>query len=349
MNGVYLRGKNYYLDFTFHQTRIRKMYGPSRKGADKAISKIKGEIAEGKFLDKRKELPPVKFHDFAKEYLDSVRVDRKPGSMRRTISLMRSLDKEFGSRLIQEITTWQIEKFKARRKDEVKPASVNREVALIKHMYSKAILWKRCAENPAKPVKLLKGEVRRTRWLTTEEIGRLIQVCHDRIRSIVIVALNSGMRQGEILPLRRDQVDWENGIITLTDTKNQEVRNTPMNETVKKTLRSIEDRGPLFFPGGLSALKKYFGKALKEAGIADFRFHDLRHTAASHLVMAGVDLNTVREILGQKNLAMTLRYSHLAPDYKARAVGVLDRVMDLIASPESPQKQTAKNVVSITR
>lgn len=225
----------------------------------------------------------------------------------------------------------------------MKPASVNREIALIKHMLTKAVEWGKVKENSGKKVKLPKGEVRRTRWLTAEEISRLIPLCHDRIRPIVIVALHTGMRQGEILSLRRDQVDWENGTITLTDTKNQEVRNTPMNETVKAALRSVEDHGPLFFPGGLSAIKKNFGKALKAAGITDFRFHDLRHTVASHLVMQGVDLNTVREILGHKTLAMTLRYSHLAPDYKSRAVNVLDQVM----SQDQPQKQAVGNVIAI--
>jgi hypothetical protein len=105
--GIYRRGSNWYVDFTFHGRRIREMIGPSRKGAEKVIAKRKAEIAENKFLDKRKELPKISFHDFAKQYLDW------RGRERRRLSLMRRLDAEFGARMISEITSWGIEKFKA--------------------------------------------------------------------------------------------------------------------------------------------------------------------------------------------------------------------------------------------
>ena len=123
---IYQRGKNWYIDFTFHGERIREMIGPSRKGAEKFIAKRKAEIAENKFLDKREELEPVKFYDFAKEYLEWAKANKKGSSYKREISRMRALDKEFGTKTLQEIATWQIEKYKTRRKDEVKPASVNR-------------------------------------------------------------------------------------------------------------------------------------------------------------------------------------------------------------------------------
>ena len=339
--GIYLRGENYYLDFTFHGKRIRQMYGPSRKGADKAIAKIKGEIAEGKFLDKRKEFKPISFHDFAKQYLDW------RGRERRRLSLMRRLDAEFGARTISEITSWQIEKFKARRKEQVKPASVNRELALIKHMLTKAVEWGKLKESPAKPVKLLKGEARRVRFLMPDEIQNLLSNCADHLRPIVTVAVHTGMRRGEILGLTWDRVSFEQGIITLLDTKNKERRDVPMNETVRATLEAAEKKTPLVFPSG--NMKTAFGTALKKAGISDFRFHDLRHTFASNLVMAGEDLNTVAELLGHKGLQMTKRYSHLSPKFKARAVGILDRVFDLEASLKSPQKQAVGNVIAITR
>jgi len=176
------------------------MIGPSKKEAQKVIDKRKGEIAENKFLDVRKEPEPIKFYDFAKEYLQWAKANKKPSSYTRDLSLMRQLNSEFENKSIQEITTWQIEKYKAKRRDQIKrpgavvgsykepgmdgiekevwyveyngdgekrirkifgpdqltaqafftrsneplrPASVNRELALLKHIYSKAIEWGR--------------------------------------------------------------------------------------------------------------------------------------------------------------------------------------------------------------
>lgn len=144
--GVYKRGKNYYIDFTFHGKRIKQMIGPSRKGAEKVIAKKKAEIAEDKFLDKRKELPPIKFHDFAKEYLDWGRTNNKPSSHRNKLYCLRVLDKEFGNRNLSEITAWQNEKWKkerkemqSRRKKPIGPYEVNRELATLKHLFGKAV------------------------------------------------------------------------------------------------------------------------------------------------------------------------------------------------------------------
>ena len=344
---VYKRGENWYIDFTFHGQRIREMIGPSRKGAEKVIAKRKTEIAENKFLDMRKEPDPIKFYDFAKEYMVWAKANKKPSTYSRELSTVRNLNKEFETKNIQEITTWQIEKYKAKRKEEVKPASVNRELALLKHLYSKAIEWGKVKENPTKKVKLLKGEVKRVRFLMPEEIQRLLSNCPDRLKPILIVAVHTGMRKGEIESLQWDQVNFEQGIITLMDTKNHERADIPINETVKATLRGIERIGPYFFSGEngklYSTLRLDFEKACKETGISDFRFHDLRHTFASNLVMEGIDIMTVKELMRHKTLDMTLRYAHLAPNHKTKAVNILDRVMSL----NPPQSEMTQKVVSL--
>jgi integrase len=344
---AYKRGNNWYIDFTFHGQRIREMIGPSRKGADKVIAKRRAEIAENKFLDVRKEPDPIKFYDFAKEYLQWAKANKKPSSYGRDLSLMRQLNKEFETKAIQEITTWQIEKYKARRKEEIQPASVNRELALLKHMYSKAIEWDKCKDSPAKKVKLLKGEVKRVRFLMPDEIQTLLSNCVDHLKPIVTVALHTGMRKGELLSLRWDQINFEQGIISLLDTKNHERRDIRMNETVKTALKAIEKKSPYVFCNGdgetFANVRRSFETALRKSTIKDFRFHDLRHTFASTLVMAGVDIMTVKELLGHKTLEMTLRYSHLAPDHKTRAINILDRAMSL----NPPQPAVPQKVVSL--
>jgi integrase len=139
------------------------------------------------------------------------------------------------------------------------------------------------------------------------------------------------MREGELFGLKWEQINFEQGIITLLDTKNGERRDVPMDETVKTTLKGMERKGDHLLCNEegetFVRLQRSFEGALRKSGIEDFRFHDLRHTYATNLVMAGEDLNTVRELLGHKDLTMTLRYAHLSPNHTTRAVDVLDRVM----------------------
>lgn len=403
--GIYQRGENWYIDFTFKGQRVRESIGPSRKGAEKVISKKKAEIAENKYLDKRKEPDPVKFHEFGKEYLQWARTNKKPSSWDRELSTMRRLDKEFGEKILQEITTWQIEKWKAKRKEAVRkpdavigafqkqgndglekeiwyvefacprgargrrpfetrqeaedylkriqtpiqPATLNRELSLLKHVYTKAIEWGKCKENPAKKVKKLKGEVKRVRFLMPDEVQKLLSNCVDHLKLIVTVAVHTGMRKGELFGLKWEQVNFEQGIITLCDTKNGERRDIPMDETVRTTLKGIERKSEHVFcheeGGAFVRMQRSFEAAVKKSGIEDFRFHDLRHTFASNMVMAGEDLNTVRELLGHKDLTMTLRYAHLSPNHKTRAIKVLDRIM----SQNPPQSVIPQKVVSLSR
>ncbi len=126
----------------------------------------------------------------------------------------------------------------------------------------------------------------------------------------------------------------KHGFILLDHTKNGERREIPINATVRATLQStprrLDVRYVFYDPATLKQygdVKKGFNGACRRAGINDFHFHDLRHTFASHLVMAGQDITTVKELLGHKTLAMTLRYSHLAPAHTAKAVELLDSIL----------------------
>ena len=392
---VYQRGKNYYIDFTFDGERIRERIGPSRKGAQKVIEKKKAEIAENKFLDKRKDPEPLRFHDFAREYLKWARANKKPSTYNGDIFRMMQLDKEFGDQDLRDITARQIEKYKIKRTSEVRRTKIvmeqleegkgwsvrycnpkkknmvktfgdrkeaeayfermkspncvgtcNRELALLKHMYTLAIEWEKVEENPAKRVKLFKGETKRLRYLMPDEVHRLLSRCADHLRPIVTVAVHTGMRKGELLRLRRDQANFDLGMITLTDTKNHETRHIPMSETVKEVLQRIRGREGYFFtsdrsPGqAVQDVYHSFTTAVRESGITDFHFHDLRHTFASNLVMQGVDILTVKELMGHKKLEMTLRYAHLAPSYKTRAVAILDQAFSLAASRPPDQDKS---------
>jgi integrase len=159
----------------------------------------------------------------------------------------------------------------------------------------------------------------------------------DHVTPLVLLAVNSGLRRGELLQLCWRDVDLQRRILTVRGdgAKTGQTRHVPLNSEAVRVLNSwkpaILEPHRCVFGGAdsstpLVAIKKAWGGVLKAAKVNGFRFHDLRHTFASKLVMAGVDLNTVRELLGHKSIAMTLRYAHLAPEHKAAAVETLVKV-----------------------
>ena len=161
------------------------------------------------------------------------------------------------------------------------------------------------------------------------------------------------MRKGEIQNLKWNDINFHQGVITLRETKNGEVRHIPINDTVREALIAIpkhpESQYIFCDKDGLPYnCRKSFETAIQKSGILNFRFHDLRHSFASHLVMLGVDLNTVRELLGHKSLAMTIRYSHLSPDHKARAVEVLSRKIGTVLAlkPVLREEENSSEIVT---
>jgi integrase len=207
-------------------------------------------------------------------------------------------------------------------------------------MFTKAVEWEMVEDEVLKRVrkcKLLLENNRRLRYLSKEECQSLINACSLHLKPIVITALNTGMRKSEILFLEWEKhIDLKHGFILLDITKSGERREIPINQTLKNTLNGLIRRldipyvfyNPITEKPYRKDLKKSFNTALRKGGIKDFRFHDLRHTFASHLIMAGIDLTTVSRLLGHKDIKMTLRYSHLAPSHMVKAVDVLDNAIN---------------------
>jgi integrase len=209
-------------------------------------------------------------------------------------------------------------------------------------MFTKAEEWSMVRQETlekVRKVKMLVENNQRLRFLSVEECQELINACDEHLRPIVTIVLNTGMRKGEILLLKWDNVDLKHGFILLEVTKNGERREIPINETVREALLSLRRRldVPYVFYDATTGkpykdIKKSFKSACRRAAIKDFRFHDLRHSFSSHLVMSGVDLTTVKELLGHKDIKMTLRYAHLAPSHKVKAVDILDNTLKNKAS-----------------
>jgi integrase len=151
----------------------------------------------------------------------------------------------------------------------------------------------------------------------------------DHLKPMVLLSLNTGMRRGELFGLKWEDVNLTQNILTVIgdNAKSGKTRHIHLNSVAISALKQwkkYRDKSPLVFPAKdgerLNNVKKSWGKLLNDAGITNFRWHDMRHDFASKLVMAGVDLNTVRELLGHATIQMTLRYAHLAPKHKADAV-----------------------------
>jgi integrase len=305
--------------------------------------KRKTEIAEGKYLDVKKE-NDLLFEVFAEEYLNlHSKVNNRAWKDNDARSI-RVLTKTFGGKMLSEITPFVVEKYKQKLMERLMPATVNRYLACLQSMYNKAIAWERFSGgNPVARVKKLKENNARTRFLTAEEIKRLLDNSTEHLRVIIMVAVSTGMRSGEIFSLKWEAMDFERGFIYLTQTKNGERREVPLNEHAKRELMAYPRHAssPYVFCNSdgsfIKSVKGSFSTALEKAKIANFRFHDLRHTAASHLVMSGAELNTVREILGHKSMQMTMRYSHLTADHKKQAVDLLSRRLDTVLSPHRRQ------------
>jgi integrase len=244
---------------------------------------------------------------------------------------------------------------------------VNRDLAALRAMLSRAVEWGHLQAHPLRSVRALREDkAGRLRYLLPAEETRLRAALktrdHDRraereranewrrdrgydpwpvfgeftdtLTPIVLMALNTGMRFGELTALRWADIDFPLALATVlgSSAKSGKTRHIPLNADVMDTLRAWEpgvpDGSRWVFPGRdgegrLVDIKTGWMALLRKAEITQFRFHDLRHTFASKLVMASVDLNTVRELLGHADIKMTLRYAHLAPEHKAAAVAKL--------------------------
>jgi len=335
---VYQKGNKWYIDYYVDGRRRRECIGPTRRQAELVLKKRKVEIAENKFLNIRK-FDRIRFKDMALEYLQ---IYAKPNkrSYSRDETIIKHLDEFFQDKNLHEITAVDIENYKLSRLRQVSKSTVNRELACLKHIFKKANEWGRTGQNPTEKVHLFKTVPPRIRYLEAEEIKALSSACPSYLKPIILTAVNTGMRKAKLLNLEWKDLDFQNRLIYLGDTKGAGKREIPMNSVVHTTLLGLEKRpnSPYVFchKNGrpYKDVRVSLDKAASQARIERLRFHDLRHTFASQLVMAGVDLKTIQELLGHKTIEMTLRYAHLSPNHKRAAVEVLGKRMDTIWTPK---------------
>lgn len=346
--GVYQKNGYFGIDYRLSNgKRKREKVGTSKTLAINVLRKRKLAIAEGKYLDIDR-TKKVKLGDFINLFIENYSKPNKV-SWEDDVTRLTGFAQFLGRDVyLSAVTPYHIEQFKKHKLQEVKPSTVNRYLTIAKTMFNKAIEWDNLKDNPLKRIKFFKEDNERTRFLEKEEIARLLDVSDDYLRAVLITALNTGVRYGEPFSIKWADVDLIRNIVFINKTKNKTRRVIPINSLLKKTLFSLKEqsKGELVFPN--KNIRKPFEKALKTATINKFRFHDLRHTFASHLVMNSVDLMTIKELLGHKTIRMTLRYSHLSENHKARAVEVLGDKMDTFWTPGEDSAKRDKTVSALT-
>lgn len=334
--------------------RAKEILGDATKGIDPHVVKRQASaLALKRFIEN--------------EYKAWVEVNRKSGA-KTIIRIKRCFYKLFSDKPLNEITPILVDQWRTQRlKDGIAIETVNRDIATFKAAISKAVEWNLIETHPLAKFKLLRSDNSvKIRYLTFEEEQALrsaLELREEQVRRsrqsgnewrrargyplmqdlgkqpfvdyfkpMVLISLNTGLRQGELFTLDWQDIDLSRKILTIVGNKAKsgKTRHIPLNEQAADTLEKWQKQnlpGNLVFPNKegqvFNNVRKTWVTVLTKAKIHNFRWHDMRHHFASRLVMAGVDLNTVRELLGHSDIKMTLRYAHLAPEHKAQAVAKL--------------------------
>ena len=352
--GIFKRGDFYWIRFAGADGETVKESSKSKKKADaeKLLIRRKNDVLERRSPDKVI-LLEMTFEDFSKKYEEHTAHQKGIVQKKRVI---KQLNLYFGRYKLTDINMQIVEQYASMRRKVHKNAdsTINRHLATIKNMFTKALDWGyvSSAQNVIiHKVKMEKEQNVRLRFLSRDEIPVFLTACEkqEHLLDIVQYGLNTGCRQSEILGLTWENVDLVHGFITLNITKPSERRDIPINDSLKPIVQKRKDANkkkniPYVFYDyrtntRFGEIKRSFHTACARAEIKNFRFHDMRHTFASHLVMSGVDLMTVKELLGHKTLAMTLRYSHLAPNHKLSAINVLTEAYKPIKKEEPANEQ----------
>jgi integrase len=325
-------GRVWWIDYYDHEKRLRReRIGPNKAAAEQRYREVMSARTEGRYIKKSPDTKTL-FKNLAQWFLELPEVKAKR-SYGRDKQLLANILPHFGDKLLKDISPALVESYKQNRLAEpsgrtptksTAPATVNREVACLKAIFNKAIANEKAERSPfqGKKVKMLKENNERDRLLTPAEYVQLLAQCGPQIKPIVKLAYHTGMRQGEILFLTWGQVDLKEGFIHLQpeDTKTHESRSVPLSHELIEMFQAM----PRGLPGVRvfpykgkafgSTFQRAFETARKRAGIEDFTFHDLRHTAINNWRLQGHDCFRIMAASGHKTMHVFKRYNTVSRD-----------------------------------
>jgi integrase len=327
---VFEKHGNWWIDVYVKGKRIRRMIGPDKEVAELVIKDLQVKAAKGEYLGITAERK-IRFGDFAEEFLKWSEANKAPMTYVADERVVRKLLKPlWRGKYLAGIRTKDVEDFKALRLQEVAPRSVNREIATMRSMFSKAIEWEYLTKHPMEGIKELKYQKRPPTFLTLDQVHQLLDACENPLLyRFVVIGAFTGMRRSEIESLRWADVDFRRREIRVQEsTKNHEYRILPMATLVEEVLKEAQTPFHdlvMTYPNGRPFLHPGvpLTKALQEAELPRIRVHDLRHSFASNLVMLGTPLNVVQKLLGHKKIETTMVYAHLAPNARRAAIDSL--------------------------
>ena len=356
--GLYRRGKIYWCSIKLQGQRIQEsLQTDNRKLAEKLYAKVYTDALEGRYFEQVK-AKRILFAEMAEKYLGKYEKLRDRTSLKRLMPV-------FGQQTLAEITAERISDYHRDRLKAVKPATVYQEMALLRRMFNVAIKeWAWVQTNPVSKISFSVGNGNaRDRWLSIDEEQQLLDAASPSwLKKLILFALHTGMRRGEILNLKWGDIDLKRRLVTVHKSKNGAKRAIPLSNVLCEILRETKviDISGKVFPVTVSALKDGFCRAVEKAGLEDFHFHDLRHTFTTRIVQNGIDLYVVKELLGHKTITMTMRYAHHYPESLRKGIEVLDKVCynfatfgvkpgkeTLASTPEFPLKLRGNTIGSV--
>jgi len=334
--GLYRRDQVWWMSFTYNGKQIRRSTEvTAKKLPEKIYYKVITQIAEGKWFDVR----PFRdntFGEMMEKYLTEYSPTKAPKTHMRDKSLASHLNRFFEHYKLPEITPKDIYAYKVEREKEgAAPKTINNELVLMGHAFNLAMReW--IDSNPVGRISKEKVINEIVRWLTSDEERKLLEASPDWLKEIIVFAINTGLRQGEILALTWNRVDFTGKTLTILEQKNKSKDTLPLNMNAmgiligRDKVRSIKNRFVFYNGNGniidRGNLSRTFRSAVKKAGIEKFRFHDLRHTFATRLIQNGVDIYTVQRLGRWKTIQMVLRYAHHHAESLRGGVEILDRM-----------------------
>ncbi len=329
-------GRVWWIEYYDHEKRLRrKRIGPNKAAAEQRYRKVMSARTEGRYIKKSPDACTL-FKDLTRWYLDLPEVKAKRSYDRDERSLLKLLP-FMGDRLNKDITPALVEAYRQKRLSEpsgrtpttlTAPATVNREIACLKTIFSKAVKNDKAERNPTQGVKMLKENNERDRILNPEEYARLLAHCPGHLKPIVKLAYYTGMRQGEILSLTWGQVDLKEGFIRLRpqDCKTNEGRLVPLNREIVEVLKAMIRGLPgakVFTRNGnpIKSIREVFEATCRRSEIEGFTFHDLRHTAINNWRLQGHDYFRIMAATGHKTMNVFKRYNTVSKDELKALVG----------------------------
>jgi integrase len=319
--------------------RIRREKVGNKGAATKLYQKRKTEVLQGKKLPEQFRAKGVTFSELADDAIEWAKAHKL--SWEDDVIRLKPMRDAFGSRVAESITPQDIERWfgsqgnrsaDTKRKGKVwKPATFNRYKALISMVFRQGIKNRKVSVNPAREIERRRENNARDRYLLEQEETALRNTisdyCPQRLPELEI-ALHTGMRRGEQYTCEWSWVDLERKLLTVPRSKHGEKRRVYLNDRAVSAFQTLwrfsDGHGRVFAHLYNShrtvGAREWFEVALSKVGIHNFHWHDLRHTFASRLVMAGVDIRTVQELMGHKTIQVTMRYAHLAPVHQLEAV-----------------------------